>query len=59
MNVRSIILIDLLEQDVKHVMQLRQLATGDLIHNFKLDIGSITGFSGDIRHTEVNGRMNE
>ena len=39
-------------QDVKHVMQLRSLSSGEVLHNFQLDIGSITGFSGDIRQGE-------
>ena len=40
-------------KDVKNTMQLRKLATGEIIHNFELDIGSVTGFSGDIKHTEL------
>jgi len=39
--------------DVKNTMQLRKLEDGEVIHNFELEIGSITGFSGDIRHTEL------
>lgn len=40
-------------QDVKNVLQLRDLRTGDLLHNFKLDIGSVTGFSGHLKHNEL------
>ena len=35
--------------DVKNTMQLRELNTGAEVHKFPLDIGSVTGFSGDIR----------
>jgi len=38
--------------DVKNTMQLRTL-TGELVHSFDVDIGSITGFSGNIRHSEI------
>ena len=36
--------------DVKNTMQLRELNTGAEVHKFPLDIGSVTGFSGDIRY---------
>jgi len=39
--------------DVKNTMQLRELNTGAEVHKFPLDIGSVTGFSGDIRHKEM------
>jgi len=39
-------------QDVKNTMQLRNLS-GEIVHKFDLAIGSITGFSGDIRHNEL------
>merc|ERR1711963_360721 len=39
--------------DVKNTMQLRELNTGVEVHKFPLDIGSVTGFSGDIRHKEM------
>ena len=35
--------------DVKNTMQLRELNSGAEVHKFPLDIGSVTGFSGDIR----------
>jgi len=38
---------------VKNTMQLRDLNTGEALHQFNLDIGSVTGFSGDIRHNEM------
>jgi len=40
-------------QDVKNTMQLRDLTTGEEIYAFPMDIGSVTGFSGDIRHKEM------
>jgi len=40
-------------QDVKNTMQLRDLSTGEQIYSFPMDIGSVTGFSGDIRHKEM------
>lgn len=40
-------------QDVKNILQLRDLSTGEELHKFPIDIGSVTGFSGDIRHTEM------
>ena len=39
--------------DVKNILQLRDLSTGEELYQFPLDIGSITGFSGDIRHKEM------
>eukprot|EP00088_Acartia_fossae_P067038 TRINITY_DN8336_c0_g1_i1.p1 TRINITY_DN8336_c0_g1~~TRINITY_DN8336_c0_g1_i1.p1 ORF type:complete len:709 (+),score=185.74 TRINITY_DN8336_c0_g1_i1:52-2178(+) len=39
-------------QDVKNVMQLRSLS-GEVVHKFDLAIGSVTGFRGDIRHSEM------
>ena len=40
--------------DVKNTMQLRELNTGAEVHKFPLDIGSVTGFSGDIRQTPIH-----
>jgi len=34
-------------------MQLRDLSSGEQIYSFPMDIGSVTGFSGDIRHKEM------
>merc|ERR1712179_220055 len=39
--------------DVKNTMQLRDLSTGNQVYSFPMDIGSVTGFSGDIRHKEM------
>ena len=39
--------------DVKNTMQLRDLCTGNQVYSFTMDIGSVTGFSGDIRHKEM------
>jgi len=39
--------------DVKNTMQLRDLSSGEQIYSFPMDIGSVTGFSGDIRHKEM------
>lgn len=38
---------------VKNTLQLRELNSGKELHCFPLDIGSVTGFSGDIRHKEM------
>jgi len=38
---------------VKNILQLRELSSGAVLHTFPLDIGSVTGFSGDIRHQEM------
>jgi len=40
-------------EDVKNSLQLRELSSGTIVHNFQLDIGSIVGFSGKIRHNEM------
>ncbi|XP_018008695.1 prolyl endopeptidase isoform X2 [Hyalella azteca] len=40
-------------QDVKSVLQLRWLATGDLICNLPLEIGTIDGVSGERKQTEL------
>ena len=39
--------------DVKNTMQLRDLSSGNEIYAFPMEIGSVTGFSGDIRHKEM------
>jgi hypothetical protein len=44
--------------DVKNTMQLRDLSTGQELHQFQLDIGSVTGFSGDIRQITDGNRPN-
>ena len=38
---------------VKNTLQLRDLNSGQELHSFPMDIGSVTGFSGDIRHKEM------
>jgi len=40
-------------EDVKNSLQLRDLASANILHNFSLEIGSIVGFSGKIRHHEM------
>ena len=39
--------------DVKNVLQLRDLKTGDLLHTFQLDIGCVAGFSGHPKFDEM------
>jgi len=39
-------------KDVKNTMAMYSL-TGELLHDFNLDIGSVTGFSGDVRYDEI------
>ena len=39
--------------DVKNNLQLRELDTGKVTYEFALDIGSVTGFSGEIKHQEM------
>ena len=40
-------------QHVKNTLQLRSLSTGEVIYNFKLDVGSIVGFSGELKLKEM------
>ena len=40
-------------EDVKNVLECRNLATGDLQYKFPLDIGSIVGLSGKKKHSEL------
>lgn len=39
--------------DVKSVLQVHALATGELVRRFPLGIGSVAGFSGDKRYSEI------
>lgn len=39
--------------DVKNVLQLRNIKTGDLLHTFQLDIGCVAGFSGHLKYNEL------
>ncbi|OVA16005.1 Peptidase S9 [Macleaya cordata] len=39
--------------DVKHVLQLRELKTGALLHHLPIDIGTVYGISGRRRDSEV------
>ncbi|KAL3283845.1 hypothetical protein HHI36_018015 [Cryptolaemus montrouzieri] len=39
--------------DVKHVLYLYEISTGKLVHEFKLDVGSIMGISGKRKHTRM------
>jgi len=40
-------------RDVKHILQARELHTGNLIRQFGLDIGSINGISGKRKYSEI------
>ena len=39
--------------DVKNTLQLRQLDSGEVTYEFPLFIGSVTGFSGEIKYSEM------
>ncbi|RWV90362.1 hypothetical protein GW17_00047443 [Ensete ventricosum] len=39
--------------DVKHVLQIRDLKTGNLLHRLPLDVGSVSGISGRREDSEI------
>ncbi|KAH0456447.1 hypothetical protein IEQ34_014354 [Dendrobium chrysotoxum] len=39
--------------DVKHILQIRDLKTGQLLHNLPIDIGTVTGISGKRKDAEI------
>ncbi|XP_046416785.1 prolyl endopeptidase [Neodiprion fabricii] len=40
-------------EDVKNVLQLYSLETGQLLRTFPIDVGTIVGFSGDKKYSEI------
>ena len=40
-------------QHVKNTLQLRDLASGEVTFSFPLEVGAITGFSGELKHKEM------
>lgn len=39
--------------DVKYILQIRDLKTGQLLHNLPIDIGTVTGISGKRKDSEI------
>lgn len=39
--------------DVKYVLQIRDLQSGNLLHNMPIDIGSVSGISGRRKDKEI------
>ncbi|KAL0913308.1 hypothetical protein M5K25_016759 [Dendrobium thyrsiflorum] len=39
--------------DVKYILQIRDLKTGQLLHNLPIDIGTVTGISGKRKDAEI------
>lgn len=38
---------------VQSTLQLHSLKTGELLRKFPLDVGTVSGFSGDIKYSEI------
>lgn len=51
--VRSNFLVLCYLHDVKNTLQLHDLATGALLKSFPLEVGSIVGYSGQKKDTEI------
>lgn len=51
--VRSNFLVLCYLHDVKNTLQLHDLATGALLKTFPLEVGSIVGYSGQKKDTEI------
>lgn len=51
--VRSNFLVLCYLHDVKNMLQLHDLATGALLKTFPLEVGSIVGYSGQKKDTEI------
>ena len=41
--------------DVKYVLQIRDLQSGNLLHNLLIDIGSVSGIAGRRKDREIAG----
>ena len=51
--VRSSFLVLCYLHDVKNTLQLHDLATGALLKTFPLEVGSVVGYSGQKKDTEI------
>lgn len=51
--VRSSFLVLCYLHDVKNILQLHDLATGALLKTFPLEVGSVVGYSGQKKDTEI------